>query len=61
MRILMLPDATWTYADRTYLLCPPFDLKVEGRIIARGTVSTEARIHATVSGGSRLTAQVSTA
>jgi len=44
MRLFKLPDGMLTNSDRTFWLMPPFDMKIEGRIIARGIVSIIARI-----------------
>ena len=44
MRLFKIPDGLLTNADRTFWLMPPFDMKIEGLICARGIVSIIARI-----------------
>jgi len=44
MRLFKIPDGLLTNADRTFWLMPPYDMKLEGRVIARGIVSIIARI-----------------
>ena len=44
LRLIKLPDGLLTDQDRTFWLMPPFSLKIEGRVIARGIISIIARI-----------------
>jgi len=44
MRLFKIPDGLLTNADRTFLLMPPFDMKIEGLVCARGIISIIARI-----------------
>jgi len=60
LRLIKLPDGLLTDQDRTFWLMPPFSLKIEGRVIARGIISIIARISGINSTEPRIDGKVAT-
>jgi len=60
LRLIKLPDGLLTDQDRTFWLMPPFSLKIEGRVIARGIISIIARISGINSTDPRIDGKVAT-
>ena len=60
MRLFCLPDGLLTNRDRTFLLAPPFDLKLEPLNVVLAGVMTASRLVGQVTTTTRLAVDVMT-